>query len=139
YGRLDPAIIEGAGARAGRRLLIVSNGHGEDEIGASLIDEIRTQGGDSVEITAWPMVGRGAAFERAAVRRIGTSNLLPSEGFGTLSVRAFADDLRAGWLQLHRRQLHDATELRHRFDFAIAIGDVVPLLAVTMGRVPFAL
>ncbi|MBC7897879.1 MAG: hypothetical protein H7066_20835 [Cytophagaceae bacterium] len=122
-----------------RRLLILSNGHGEDEIGVSLVEEIRRQAHESVSIAAWPMVGRGAAFEKSNVARIGTQNLLPSEGFGTLSLSAFSRDLQAGWLQLHLRQLRDARDFRGRFDFAIAVGDIVPLLAATMGRLPFAL
>jgi uncharacterized protein (TIGR03492 family) len=125
--------------QAPRRLLILSNGHGEDEIGVSLVREIRAQAAGAVSVAAWPMVGDGAAYDHAGVPRIGTQVRLPGEGFGTLSLWSFARDLRAGWLGLHLRQLRDAIGLRGRFDFAIAVGDVVPMLAASVGRIPFAL
>lgn len=130
--------VPGTTPRPARRILFLSNGHGEDEIGASLIGALRAREDDSVAIDAWAMVGRGVAYVAAGAPLVGTPNLLPSEGFGTLSVSAFARDLRAGWLGVHLRQLHAARALRGRYDLVIAIGDVVPLLAAELSRAPFA-
>jgi len=55
-----------------------------------------------------------------------------------LSVRAFARDLRAGWLGGHIRQMQLARSLRGRYAAALAVGDVVPMLAASAAAVPFA-
>ena len=128
-GPSDPSAV---------RLLVLSNGQGEDAIGSALAGAVAAHAPFPLRIAGWPMVGRGAAYLRRGIPVIGPPNLLPSEGFGTLSARAFGRDLRAGWLPVHWRQLRGAIALRGAFDFAIAVGDIVPLAAARASRLPFA-
>lgn len=120
------------------RVLVVSNGHGEDTIGARLVRELRAHAiAAPLALVAWPMVGEGSAYVKANVEIRGPHNRLPSEGFGTLSARAFARDVRAGWLGVHWSQWKAAKTLRKHFHFVVAIGDVVPLVVARRSKTPF--
>jgi uncharacterized protein (TIGR03492 family) len=119
-------------------LLVISNGHGEDTIGMAVVDAVRTRVGEALAVHAWPMVGDGAAYRTAGVTCIADGLRLPSEGFGTLSVRALVRDLRAGWLGGHIRQVQFARTLRGRYAAVLAVGDIVPMLAAKAAATPFA-
>jgi uncharacterized protein (TIGR03492 family) len=122
------------------RVLFVSNGHGEDGIAAKIIDRMVRLGETAplaMELAAWPMVGDGAVYRRRDIAIVGAPNTLPSEGFATLDAGLFWRDLRAGWLRTHWGQIAAARAMRGRFDLAVAVGDVVPIAAARLARVPF--
>ena len=121
------------------RLLVASNGQGEDAIGVALAEALAARAPGSLRVAAWPMVGSGDGYTRRGIPVIGPPNLLPSEGFGTLSARAFVRDLRAGWLRVHWSQLRAALAMRGAWDFVVAVGDIVPLGAAWASGAPFAL
>jgi uncharacterized protein (TIGR03492 family) len=126
-----PRVTRGAEPR----VLLLSNGHGEDAIAARIA---RALGELDVRcIQAWPMVGSGGAYAGAGIDTIGVRNELPSEGFATLSLPLFVRDLRAGWIGTHRRQLAYAMAQRGQHDVAIAVGDIVPIVAATLSRTPY--
>jgi uncharacterized protein (TIGR03492 family) len=77
------------------RLLLVSNGHGEDVIAATLARRLRVAGFDPV---ATPLVGRGRAYDAAGVEVLGPRDEHPSGGYLLSGPRALIGDLRAGWL-----------------------------------------
>jgi uncharacterized protein (TIGR03492 family) len=116
-------------------ILWLSNGHGEDEIAGRIHDALGLPG------SAWAMVGAGNAWRRRGVPLIGPANLLPSEGFGTLSLKHFVRDLRHGFVATHLRQAAFARGLRRtapRPRLAVAVGDIVPLAAALLARLPVA-
>lgn len=78
-----------------RRLLLVSNGHGEDVIAATLARRLRAAG---FELAAAPLVGRGRAYDAAGVAVLGPRDDHPSGGYLLSGPRALFGDLRAGWL-----------------------------------------
>jgi len=119
------------------RLLFASNGHGEDSVAGRLVDRLRRLAPSDVELEAWAMVGAADAYVERDVPLVGTRNVLPSAGFATLSWRLLFRDLRAGWIDVHRRQWRDARAMRGRYDLVIAVGDVVPMLAAVVARTPF--
>ena len=77
------------------RLLLVSNGHGEDVIAATLARRLRATG---FELAAVPLVGRGRAYAAADVEVLGPRDEHPSGGYLLAGPRALIGDLRAGWL-----------------------------------------
>jgi uncharacterized protein (TIGR03492 family) len=119
------------------RLLSVSNGHGEDDIACKVIDALRPRVPGLV-VEAWPMVGTGSAYRARGIPVGGPANLLPSEGFGTLGLRAFLRDLRAGLLSTYGRQALHARRLRGRHDLLLGVGDAVPLAVAALSGVPMA-
>lgn len=117
------------------RLLVAANGHGEDDIACKIVDALRARA-PAVEIIAWPMVGRGHAFADRRLTLDGPANLLPSEGFGTVSAGNFLRDLRAGFLGTYLSQLRHARRQAGRYDLILAVGDVVPLCAGALAKTP---
>lgn len=121
---------------SGPRLIVASNGHGEDDIAARLLEALAARGLDMAAVEAWPMVGRGAAYARLGVRTFGPSLEMPSEGFGTVEARAFLRDLRAGWAGAMLGQARFARGLRGRAGLWLAVGDIVPLAAGLLAAAP---
>jgi uncharacterized protein (TIGR03492 family) len=119
-----------------RRLLFVSNGHGEDAIACKVLDRVRASDA-ALEIEAWPMVGAGRAYRDRAIPVVGAPNELPSEGFATLDARLLVGDLRAGWIRTHLTQARAARALAGRYDLIVAVGDVVPIAAARLARSRF--
>ncbi len=117
-------------------LLVASNGHGEDEIAARLLEALARRGVPLGRVAAWPMVGRGAVYARLGSPRVGPSLEMPSEGFGTVEAQAFLRDLRAGWGRAMLRQARFAQSLRRRVGLWLAVGDIVPLAAGLLARAP---
>lgn len=121
-----------------RRILFVSNGHGEDVIAGQILDALRPGLPEDVSIDAWAMVGEGTAYQPLGLASQGPAQTLPSEGFGTLSPGMFWRDLRAGWAGSYLRQATHARGLRGRYVLMIGVGDSVPLGVAALARAPMA-
>jgi uncharacterized protein (TIGR03492 family) len=113
-------------------LLLISNGHGEDAIGARLADALRAEG---CTLEALPIVGAGRAYAAAGVALAGPTAVMPSGGFIYGRPRELLQDLSHGLLGLTRAQWAAVRAGRARWDGVLAIGDVVPLtFACASGR-----
>ena len=117
-------------------ILFLSNGHGEDEIAARILEELQSCGA-GLQIDAWPMVGEGDAYRERGVPIVGSPNLLPGLGLARLNANLLLEEIRAGWFPTHWRQVRAARAMTSNYRLAIAVGDVVPLLAVALGSLPF--
>jgi uncharacterized protein (TIGR03492 family) len=106
------------------KLLLVSNGHGEDAIGARLARELLSLE-PSLEMEALPIVGRGNAYERAGVRVVGPRWEMPSGGFTFTKLEWLLADWKAGmYRQTHA--MHWAAR-DSRADAVVVVGDVYAL------------
>ena len=114
-----------------QRLLVLSNGHGEDLIALRVIEALLEQRPE-LEIAVLPLVGEGRAFaaEETAgrLRRIGPRQELPSGGFSNQSLRGLLSDLAAGVLGLSWRQWVIVRRWGHSGAPVLAVGDLLPLL-----------
>ncbi|MBE3583905.1 MAG: hypothetical protein IMX01_07330 [Limnochordaceae bacterium] len=110
-----------------KRLLVVSNGHGEDAVGRMVVQRTRELAGGLLQIEAFPLVGMGEAYRQAGIPVVGPLAELPSGGFIYLSLGNLIQDLRSGWLGLVLRQLRFAWRHRQEFDGIIGVGDRVSL------------
>ena len=105
-------------------ILFISNGHGEDAIGAQIALELRTLEPDW-KLEALPIVGRGNAYEHSGVRVIGPRWVMPSGGFTFTSLKWLLADWRAGmYAQTHAQ--HWAAR-NSKPDVVIVVGDVYAL------------
>ncbi len=102
-------------------VLIVSNGHGEDVVGARIAAAMQAARPD-VALSAFPTVGDGAPYAPLNVVRVGPSLQLPSGGFTFEDPRLLARDLRAGLVATTLRQVRALRTLRA--DRVVAVGDV---------------
>ncbi|MDA0717884.1 MAG: lipid-A-disaccharide synthase-related protein [Cyanobacteria bacterium] len=118
------------------RLLVLSNGHGEDLIAQRVLHALRARR-PNLEIEVLPLVGIGEAFNVDAatgqLRRIGPQLHLPSGGFSNQSLRGLARDLRAGLPLLSLRQLQLVRNSARQGIPVLAIGDLLPLLLAWSG------
>ncbi len=115
------------------RILLISNGHGEDLSGSLLGRELRQR---QQWVEALPLVGAGEAYRRAGLGVIGPTRNFSTGGLGYTSLRGRLTELWQGQAQyLFSRIL---TLLRHRRDYGlvVAVGDLVPVLAAWLSGRP---
>ncbi len=104
------------------RVLVVSNGYGEDLMGAVLGRALRHRG---ARVSAYPLVGTGHAYGVEGIPVLDPRRTLPTAGFGfRTGVRAAWEDLRAGWLSLTAAQRRTLRAQRGCYDQVVAVGDV---------------
>ena len=117
------------------RLLLISNGHGEDLSGALLGQALRERG---AIVEALPLVGHGAAYRRMGLPVVGPTRDFSTGGLGYTSLRGRLTELRQGQLAYLLGRLRVAWRHRHACDWVVVVGDVVPLLAAWLTCHPLA-
>lgn len=118
------------------RLLVASNGHGEDDIACKVLACLLDIDHNRPAVDAWPIVGEGRAYRDLGIQTVGPRNTLPSAGFATLDWRLMAADLRSGWIGTHWTQYRFARQLHSRYDAIIGVGDIIPLLVSRCSNLP---
>ncbi|MDZ7707192.1 MAG: lipid-A-disaccharide synthase-related protein [Trueperaceae bacterium] len=103
------------------RLLLLSNGHGEDIVAARLARELHEIRPD-VDLRAFPTVGPGRAYRGGPARRVGPLRSLPSEGLTFERHDVLGADLRAGLVAMTLAQARDLRAIRT--EVVVAVGDV---------------
>ena len=120
-----------------RTIVAISNGHGEDIIGAALAQELRALG---YTVQAVPLVGRGLVYEQAGFRVLGPRREMPSGGFALQSLAGVWADLKAGWVSMSLAQYRAVKEAAWEAAATLVVGDVYALLVGhLMGRPPLFL
>lgn len=113
-----------------RSLLMLSNGHGEDVIGAAILKELFSK-----ESQLWgrvmPIVGEGNAYKNLPIKLMGPLKKLPTGGFMRQSLRNFFRDLRGGLLGHTYDQIQTLRKIRHETSLVVCVGDV--LLVILAG------
>ncbi|MEB3193892.1 MAG: lipid-A-disaccharide synthase-related protein [Cyanobacteriota bacterium] len=117
------------------RLLLISNGHGEDLSGALLGQALRDRG---ASVEALPLVGHGQAYRRMGLPVVGPTRDFSTGGLGYTSLRGRLTELRQGQLAYLLGRMRAAWCQRHSCDWVVVVGDVVPLLAAWLTRRPLA-
>jgi uncharacterized protein (TIGR03492 family) len=122
------------------RLLVLSNGHGEDLIALRLIDALTCQL-PALDVAVLPLVGLGAVYDTAEtqgkLRRVGPRLPLPSGGFSNQSLRGLLADLGAGLPLLSWQQARVVHRWGRRGDPVLAVGDLLPLLLAWSSGGPY--
>lgn len=134
-----------------RRVLFLSNGHGEDLNGSLILRALRQQD-PTVAVAAMPIVGSGHAYRQLQVEIIGPTQQLPSGGFSYINFARLLNpinwqrdqnplnlvrDLLAGLLALTWKQLRAVQRYSPSCDLLLATGDVVPILFAYLTGRPF--
>jgi tetraacyldisaccharide 4'-kinase len=101
-------------------VLFVTNGHGEASIAARIARDVRELAPIATEHLALVGEHPGAA----GFPTVGPQRAMPSGGLVAMgNLRAFARDLRAGWLGLFGSQLRFLRSSRRRYALIVAVGD----------------
>ena len=114
------------------KIVVASNGYGEDAIGAVLAKKLRARFPES-EIFAFPLVGRGDAYTKAGFNVKTTLSVTPSGGVLKYSLKDLIGDIRSGLFKQVRAQLRDWKKLAHEIRTPICVGDVYLLLHTLWG------
>lgn len=114
------------------RLVVASNGYGEDAIGVLLARRLRERF-PSAEVLAFPLVGRGDAYLQAGFPVSSARSVTPSGGVVKYRLRDLWGDMRAGLLRHVGAQLQDWERLSAGLRSPLCVGDVYLLLQAIWG------
>ncbi len=113
------------------RLLVLSNGHGEDLIALRVLEALHARQ-PHLSVAVLPLVGEGGVFAAAEtegwLQRVGPRQALPSGGFSNQSLRGLLRDLAAGLPLLSWRQGRLVRRWGRQGGAVLAVGDLLPLL-----------
>ncbi|HWA19118.1 MAG TPA: hypothetical protein VG757_08980 [Devosia sp.] len=104
---------------AATSLLIISNGHGEDSIGAAIIRRLPS----SITAEAYPTLGDGRAYS-GVCPIVGPRAQLPSEGWRNVR-NSIARDITGGGVATVWPGLRFIRASRGRYDKVLIIGDMI--------------
>lgn len=119
------------------KLLILSNGHGEDLIAVRIIEQLQCHP-NVTELVALPLVGEGNAYRSLNISILGKVRSMPSGGFIYMDGTQLWQDLRGGLLQLSREQLKVVRSWGKSGNSILAVGDIVPLLFAWLSGANYA-
>ena len=118
------------------KLLVISNGHGEDVIALKIIRQLQTLL-PTLKISALPMVGKGFAYTHAQIEIVTEVQSLPSGGFIYMDNKQLWGDIRHGLLGLSIKQYQAVKSWAKNGDFVLAVGDILPLLLAWISGVHY--
>jgi uncharacterized protein (TIGR03492 family) len=102
-----------------KKLLIISNGHGEDSIGAAIVRRLPS----AIAVEAYPTLGDGRAYS-GVCSIVGPRAQLPSEGWRNVR-NSIARDITGGGIATIRPGLRFIRSTRGRYDRVLVIGDMI--------------
>ena len=119
------------------KLLVLSNGHGEDIIAVRILEQLMVDR-DRLKIAALPIVGKGIAYQQNNIPLIGEVKQMPSGGFIYMDSNQLWRDVRGGLVQLTIKQLQVVRKWGKDGGFILAVGDIVPLLFAWLSGANYA-
>jgi uncharacterized protein (TIGR03492 family) len=108
-----------------KKILFITNGHGEDIVAARIIKELKFK---KIDIDVMPVIGAGDAFKDLGVNLIGPKKILPGGGFGLRNYSYLIKDLFSGLLGKVAEQIHTIKKNKWEYTLVIGIGDIVPII-----------
>lgn len=116
-----------------KKILFITNGHGEDLVAAEIIKKLSGK----VKVSVLPVVGEGKPFEPLHVKVLGPRKKLPSGGFSLRNLWYLVKDIYAGLIGNTFEQLRILKKFKGKFDLVVAIGDIVPIIGALKIKAPF--
>ena len=116
------------------RILLLSNGHGED-LSGSLLAKHLVQRGDFVE--ALPIVGDGENYKKENIRVIGNTREFRTGGIGYNSLKGRMIEIFEGQIIYLSKKLYLSYKLRNKYDFYVVVGDIVPVFFAWLSKKNF--
>ncbi len=107
------------------KILILSNGHGEDLSGCLLANKLIQMG---YEVDALPIVGNGDNYKKNKVKIVGKTREFKTGGLGYNSLQGRIDDIFNGQIIYFLRKLVLTFLIRKKYKYFLVVGDIVPIL-----------
>ena len=118
------------------KLLVLSNGHGEDIIAIRIIERLLED--SELKITALPIVGQGHAYQKLDIPIAGRVQQMPSGGFIYKGGAPLWQDLKGGLISLTLEQIKLVRQWGKDGGKILAVGDIVPLLYAWISKADYA-
>ena len=106
------------------RILLLSNGHGED-LSGSLIAKTLLKSGYSVD--ALPIVGKGFHYEKEKIKIIGKTKEFSTGGIGYNSFKGRLNEIFGGEIIYLLKRLYLTYKIRKKYNYFFIVGDIVPI------------
>jgi len=106
------------------RILLLSNGHGEDLSGSLIAKQLANSG---YFVDALPIVGKGNHYAKEKIRIIGKTQEFSTGGIGYNSFRGRLTEIFGGEIIYLLRRLYLTYRIRKKYDYFFVIGDIVPV------------
>ncbi|MDZ8260291.1 lipid-A-disaccharide synthase-related protein [Nostoc sp. ChiQUE01b] len=119
-----------------KRILFISNGHGEDNHTSYVIQTLR-QLCPSLEMAAMPIVGEGKAYRSLDIPIIGPTQTMPSGGFFYMKRLYLLKDFQSGLIGLTWQQLQAVLQYAPNCDLIMSTGDFVSQTFAYLTKRPF--
>ena len=119
------------------KLLILSNGHGEDAIAARIAEKLQILP-NKPELAILPLVGEGHAYASLKIPLIGSVQKMPSGGFINMDSRELWRDLQGGLVKLTLAQYQSIRQWAREGGKILAVGDIVPLIFAWLSGADYA-
>ncbi|MFN6462787.1 MAG: lipid-A-disaccharide synthase-related protein [Nostoc sp. DedVER02] len=119
-----------------KRILFISNGHGEDNHTSHVIQTLR-QLCPSIEMAAMPIVGEGKAYRSLDIPIIGPTQTMPSGGFFYMKRLYLLKDFQSGLIGLTWRQLQAVLQYAPNCDLIMATGDFISQTFAYLTKRPY--
>ena len=106
------------------RILLLSNGHGEDLSGSLIAKELVNSG---YSVDALPIVGRGIHYEKEKIKIIGKTREFSTGGIGYNSFKGRLTEIFGGEIIYLLRRLYLTYKIRKNYDYFFVVGDILPV------------
>ena len=106
------------------RILVLSNGHGEDLSGCILARRLILNGN---QVEALPIVGSGDAYKKEKINIIGKTRKFNTGGLGYNSLKGRLYDLFNGQINYFFKKMWLVILIRKKYDYFLVVGDIVPI------------
>jgi len=106
------------------KILILSNGHGEDLSGSLLAKQFVKSG---YFVHALPIVGNGNHYEKEKIKIIGKTKEFRTGGNGYNSFKGRFTEILGGEIFYLLKRLYLTFKIRKKYDYFFVVGDIVPI------------
>ena len=113
------------------KILVLSNGHGEDLSGAILASRLISIGN---KVEALPIVGLGEAYKKEKINIIGKTRKFNTGGLGYNSLKGRLYDLFNGQINYFFKKIKLVISIRKKYDYFLVVGDIVPVFFAWLSR-----
>ena len=106
------------------RILLLSNGHGEDLSGSLIAKELVNSG---YSVDALPIVGKGIHYEKEKIKIIGKTREFRTGGIGYNSFKGRLTEIFGGEIIYLIKRLYLTYKIRKKYNYFFIVGDIVPI------------
>ena len=119
-----------------KKILFLSNGHGEDSCNGEIIKALLSLD-VNFKLVAVPIVGEGTIYKQLGVPILTPTRTLPSGGFLYMNPLVFLKDIASGLIGLLFQQINIIIKAAKQYDILMVTGDIVVAAIAYLTQRPY--